>query len=103
MLTVVRRTLPRFKKRFCLSSKAYTNTWKFSLSARQVFETVPVSMKKKSPNHRTRRVVARKAVHRKASKPVDLSQLIERLNKLRFNLHKVIVDALKKTKKLART
>ena len=59
-------------------------------------------MKKKSPNHRTRRVVARKAVRRKASKPVDLSQLIKRL-KLRFNLHKVIVDALKKTKKLARS
>jgi hypothetical protein len=60
-------------------------------------------MKKKSPNHRTRQTVARKTAHRKPSKPVDLTQLIERLNKLRFNLHKVIVDALKKTKKLART
>jgi hypothetical protein len=57
-------------------------------------------MKKKSPNHRT---VARKAAHRKAPKPVDFAQLTERLSKLRFNLHKVIVDALKNTKKLART
>jgi hypothetical protein len=55
-------------------------------------------MKQKSPKHRTRRSVARKAGYRKASKEisqVDLNQLVERLGKLRFNLHKVIVDALK--------
>jgi hypothetical protein len=64
-------------------------------------------MKQKSPKHRkqTRRIVARKAAHRKASKPVnqarmpdltlDLSQLSERLSGLRFNLHKAIADALK--------
>ena len=37
------------------------------------------------------------------AKPVDFTQLTGRLNKLRFNLQKVIVDALKKTKKLARS
>jgi hypothetical protein len=57
-------------------------------------------MKQTSPNHRkqTRRTIARKAAYRKASNvisQVDLNQLVERLGKLRFNLHKVIVDALK--------
>jgi hypothetical protein len=55
-------------------------------------------MKKKSPNLRTRRIVARKTAHRKTPKQkpqdIDLSQLIERLSKLRFSLQKLIVDAL---------
>ena len=54
-------------------------------------------MKQKSPNHRTHRTVARKAVHRKASKPADLTQLAERLSKLHVDLKKLIADALKKT------
>jgi len=44
-----------------------------------------------------------KAVHRKASKPIDLTQLTERLSKLHVNLQKLIADALKKAKKLARS
>ena len=57
-------------------------------------------MKKKSPNHRKRRTVARKTAHRKApkqtSQDIDLTQLIERLSRLRFSLQKLIVYALNK-------
>jgi len=53
-------------------------------------------MKRISPNHRkqTRRAVARKAAHRKAAKPIDLNQLVERLGRLRLNLNELLVDAL---------
>ena len=57
-------------------------------------------MKQKSPKHRkqTRRIVARKAAHRKVPKAIDLNQLSERLARLRFSLQKAIDDALIRTR-----
>ena len=80
-----------------LSRPCSTRIWPFPCLTVKFLKQYTSLMKQKSPKHRkqTRRIVARKAAHRKVPKAIDLNQLSERLSGLRFNLHKAILDALK--------